>query len=441
MKAGAFWPRSLLAQSLLSTALIVVLAQALSLVMFYFLSLRPALVEVAQVTARGVAVLADAMAYVPPADQKAVLDRVARTSALEIWTGAQPPDDRGPRPRPVERVFMREFARALDERGELLWRTDRQRRLWVRTRLGEKQYWVSSRAYPPGPGRTLLAILLGSTALALLASWLLHRRLLRPLRALHRATASYRLSAPAAPLPDAGPSEVAVLSRSFNRMVERLARADAERAMVLAGISHDLRTPLAKLELALEMMRIEDGALRESARRQIDAIDRIIGQFMTFARGFDAEAETLADPNALLEELAADRAQADIRLLPLQPTVLLPCRPEALRRALGNLLENALRYGAEPVVLGAEHADGMVRLTVRDHGRGIPVHLLPSVTEPFVRGEAPHQAGTGLGLSIAERVARLHGGRLQLENLADGFCASLSLPVSGCRNAPDARPG
>ncbi|WP_296953203.1 ATP-binding protein [uncultured Massilia sp.] len=446
MTAPRPWPRRLLAQTLLSTALVVVLAQALSLAMFYFLSLRPALLEVAQVTARGVAVLADALEYVPPAEQKTVLERVARASALEIWTGARPPDDRGPRPRPVERVFMREFARALDARTDIAWRTDRQRRLWIRTRLGQDSYWVSMRAYPSGAGLTLVSIMLGTTALALLASWMLHRRLLRPLHALYRATESYRPSAPVAPLPEAGPREVAVLARSFNRMTERLARADAERAMVLAGISHDLRTPLSKLKLALEMMRPDDPQLQDSAQRQVDGIERILAQFMTFARGFDAEPETLADPNALFEELAADHADHDIRVAPLQPPALLRCRPEALRRALGNLLENALRHGAGPVMLSADRTGGMLRLAVRDGGAGIPPALLPSVTEPFVRGDPARGAGTsgtggtGLGLSIAEQVAQLHGGRLRLDNVAGGFCAALLLPGGRTSPMPAASP-
>ncbi len=423
------WPRSLLAQTLLSTTLIVVLAQAASLTLFYLLALRPALQQVAQVTAQGVAVLADTLAGVPAAEQAALLERVVRVSALEIRAGDRPPAANGPRPRPVERIFMRVLAAELAGRSDLEWRTDERRRLWIRVRLGDAPYWVSIRAYPTGPTGALLGSTAAAIVLALAASWLLHRRLLRPLHALYRATETYRLADTPVPLREAGPREVAVLSRSFNGMTARLARADAERAMVLAGISHDLRTPLAKLKLALEMMRHEDVALRDSAQRQVDAIDRILSQFMGFARGFDTEAETLADPNALLEELAADYDE-DVRVQPLQPAVLLRCRPEALRRALRNLADNALRYGSAPVLLSAQATPDGLRLAVRDHGPGVPAALLPTLAEPFVRGDAARSQadGTGLGLAIAERVARLHGGALQLANLPDGFVAALLLP-------------
>ncbi|TWI64299.1 two-component system osmolarity sensor histidine kinase EnvZ [Pseudoduganella lurida] len=428
------WPRSLLGQTLLSTTLIVVVAQACSLVLFYLLALRPALLQVAQVTAQSVAVLADTVARVPPAEQGMLVRRLSAGSVLRIWNGAAPPDDLGPRPRPVERLFMRALARTLAERGAPDWRIDHARRLWVRVPLGEERYWISIRTEPPRATGALLGSTVAAILLALAASWLVYRRVLRPLHALNRATDSYRLGAPLPPLDEDGPREVAQLSRSFNGMTRRLAQADADRAIVLAGISHDVRTPLAKLKLALAIMRHEDEALRDSAQRQVDAIDRILSQFMAFARGFQAEAIALADPNALLEELAAD-PERDIRVLPLQPSVLLRCRPEALRRAMGNLLENALTYGNEPVQLSAQATATELYLAVRDHGGGVPAVLLSTLAEPFVRGDpargqAGGSGGTGLGLAIAERVAQLHCGRLLLENLPDGFRATLVLPAA-----------
>ena len=203
---------------------------------------------------------------------------------------------------------------------------------------------------------------------------------------------------------------------------------------MLAGVSHDLRTPLTKLRLGVEIAGAQvDAPLAASMARSIDEMDGIVGQFLQFARSGEAEVPTPASLNDLAQAVA--EAQADhgrtVRLaLGALPDV--PVRPQALRRALDNLVENAWRHGTPPVLLrtGAD-ADG-VWLEVQDQGPGIAPAELDRIRQPFARGDGAARSGApgaGLGLAIVERVARSHGGRLELHSAPGaGLRARLVLP-------------
>lgn len=425
------WPKSLWGQTVASTALILAFAQLLSVVLFSMLILRPELNRVADVMARNVVAMSDTLNEVTPAERKVILAHLSATHAVEIWPGAQPPDDTGPPPRMVERVFMRALVKALGDRTDLFWRTDHSRKLWLHVNLGPDPYWISVRSPPVmGPTGMVFAAALVAFLLALIAAANLNAKVLRPLTDLRAATEGYGQSAPSAPLREDGPREIAELSHSFNLMTARLAKADADRSLILAGISHDVRTPLAKLKLAFEMMSRDDAELAASAQRQIDHIDRILSQFIMFARGFEAEPVTRTDLSELISAIAADYGDRGVTFTPAATAVMVPARPEALRRAVTNLVENALNHGRPPVVVDIEPAEGFWRILVRDHGPGVAAELLATITQPFVRGDTargPSSGGTGLGLAIAERVAWLHGGTLNLRPLPNGFEAALTL--------------
>ncbi|MFT4076555.1 MAG: ATP-binding protein [Asticcacaulis sp.] len=439
MKSFRFGLRldSLWGQTVALTVLIVGVAQILSILMFTLLVLRPELQRVAGVMAENVASLSDTLADAPAAERARLMSHLAKSSYIQVWAGAKPPDDTGPPPRLLERAFMRQLVKAMGDRTDLYWRTDHSRKLWMHVWLGGQPYWISVKSPPLlGPTGLLLAGALSTVGLALLAAAILSRRLLRPLNALRDATETYRLAAPPARLSEQGPLEIADLSRSFNLMTDRLAKAEDDRRLILAGISHDVRTPLAKLKLAFEMMKGEDESLTGTARRQIDSIDRILSQFLMFARGFDAETVAPLDLRALFVDLVKDYGPAGLVWDGIMPDDRCAGRPEALRRALTNLIENALRYGQPPFELSCRREGSQWLIRVRDHGSGVAEDQLATLTEPFVRGDSARQplvdgafatSGTGLGLAIAERIAQLHGGRLSLRNLADGFEAAFEI--------------
>ncbi|MDV6332896.1 ATP-binding protein [Asticcacaulis sp. 201] len=427
-------PDSLWGQTVALTALIVAMAQILSIALFTLLVLRPELQRVAGVMAENVASMSNTLSEVPEADRQRLMTHMVKSSYIELWTGERPPDDTGPPPRLVERVFMRALVKAMGDKTDLSWRTDHSRKLWIHVWLGGSPYWISVKSPPLlGPTGLLLAGAASTFGLALLAAALLSNRLLRPLNALRDATEGYRLAAPVAPLREDGPLEIADLARSFNDMTARLSKAETDRNLILAGISHDVRTPLAKLKLAFEMMACDDETLTASAQRQIDRIDSILSQFLMYARGFEAEPIVKVSLPDLFASVLAEYGKAGVVMAAPVPDGTLHGRPEALRRALINLVENALHYGAVPVELTCQRTSSW-QIRVRDHGHGVPDMQITALTQPFVRGDSARQpapalapSGTGLGLAMVDQIARLHGGAVTLRNLTDGFEVELAI--------------
>jgi two-component system osmolarity sensor histidine kinase EnvZ len=261
-----------------------------------------------------------------------------------------------------------------------------------------------------------------SLILALALAWLTVSRVTRPLRALADAAGILGQGRYPEPVRETGASELRQVAEAFNRMSDDLKRNAAERAIVLAGLSHDLRTPLARLRLESELS-IADEAAREAAIADIGQMDAIISQFLDYARGENDETPVDTDINALVERIADHwRAPAAPRLdLGALPAAT-PARPKALARAVANLLDNARKYGAEPFILSTRREGGEIVIDVMDGGPGIPEAEIDRLRRPFTRLENARTdaAGSGLGLAIVERVARLHGGRLDLLNRPGG---------------------
>ncbi|MDA1117620.1 MAG: ATP-binding protein, partial [Proteobacteria bacterium] len=235
-----------------------------------------------------------------------------------------------------------------------------------------------------------------------------------------------------AALAEIGPRELATVSAAFNRMAGDLEALERERAMVLAGISHDVRTPLSRLRLALEMSGAEPIAA-QGMSADIEEMDQVIGQFLEFARG-ENEARTEADPGALLEEIGAHYArlgrQVSVRQKDLPRFAFARM---ALRRAVSNLIDNALRYAGGPVEIEARRDGQLLVIAVLDRGPGIPAAESERLKRPFTRLDESRsgQGGAGLGLAIVERVARAHGGRFDLAaREGGGLAARLVLPLA-----------
>ena len=274
----------------------------------------------------------------------------------------------------------------------------------------------------------LAVIALGAAVLA----FLLARMTARPLMELARAARGLGADLDRSPLPEAGPTEVREAARAFNAMQGELRKHLAQRTQMLAAITHDLQTPLTRLRLRLE--KVKDADLRERLIADLAATQALVKEGLDFARSADvAEAIVTADLDSLIGALVEDEADAgrhvsfagasgaDVRV-----------RPQALRRCLVNLIDNAVKYGGSAEVSAAVEGEAAV-IRVRDHGPGIPEDRLEEVFEPLVRLEESRSretGGSGLGLTIARGLATRNGAQLILRNHPDGGAeAVLTLPL------------
>jgi two-component system osmolarity sensor histidine kinase EnvZ len=332
-----------------------------------------------------------------------------------------------PGDRPFFDLLTGRVRDALGPETRFAFARDGVRGFWVSFRIDEDEYWVMlpreriERRFGLEWAGAGLALLL----LALAGAWLIASALSRPLAAIAGAAREVGRGGVPAPLAESGPREMREVSRAFNRMAGDLAATERERATVLAGISHDLRTPLSRLRLALEMSGA-DPAAAEDMRVDMEEIDQVIAQFLAFAKGED-EPRALGELGALLAEIAEGyrRREQPVRFA---GAAVAPLRfaPLALRRAVSNLVDNALRYAPGPVEIALRDEPGRAVIEVLDRGPGVPAAETERLKRPFTRlDEARSGAGgAGLGLAIVDRVARAHGGRLVLAAREGGGLAA-----------------
>jgi len=296
--------------------------------------------------------------------------------------------------------------------------------------------WVNIRTArldepPPWAGKTLqlLGLLL---AVAIAAGLLLTRRMVRPMARLAEASRRLGLGQADAHLPEEGPREIRETIRAFNNMQERLQRHIRDRSRMLAAVSHDLRTPITTLRLRAEY--IDDAEIRDKTLATLTEMEAILCAALAFARDEAAdEASRATDLAALVQSLVDDYADLGGEVSYRGPDrSIVYCRPVALRRALSNLIDNALKYGgsARVQLIKQEHAH---LILIDDDGPGIPEADLDLVFEPFRRLESSRSretGGTGLGLAVARTIVHAHGGTVRLTNRPEGgLRAAVQLPA------------
>jgi two-component system osmolarity sensor histidine kinase EnvZ len=426
---------SLLKRTIIVTIIMVLLTQLLTLFLFSTLILRPQIQRLANVIASNIVVYSDTIKQTPVENRPQLIAGLQNSKYLTIWTGRQPPDNSGPPPRFIERIFMKQLAAALAEnQSEINWRTDKKRRLWIEINFNNTPYWISFKNVGLGPSGLAMSLLALSGLLAIGVGLALNLHLLKPINELKTATDNFALDANINNLELKGPSEIRALRQSFNNMIERIANTERERSIVLAGISHDLRTPLAKLRLAIEMMGAKDKDLLETAQRQISNIETTLSQFISFARGFEDEDIAEFNVKSVFEDIKVEYPNNGIVIPHLMGDIFINGRHFAFTRAITNLVENAIKYGKPPISLNAYKCDGKLYLEVKDCGTGISDEKIDIITLPFVRGDNARNndnqdyTSTGLGLAIVKKIVSTHSGELRFENHKDGFKTVIILP-------------
>ncbi len=431
-----FWPQSLLWRTFLFIALLMSLSVTAWTAIFAQAEREPRAHQAAQMVASVVNLTRAAMITADPAKRRELLLDLSDKEGIRIYPAEENEKLAPLEDRPGLALIAAELRRKLGDQTRITSERDGLRGIWVSFSIDEDVYWVMlpgerleriSRLHWIGWGSAALA-------LALLGAYLIMFRVTRPLKALAGAAREIGQGRTPVPLEVAGPGEIRTVAHAFNQMSQDLARLDADRALILAGISHDLRTPLARLRLATEMSGADE-ITREGMASDIDEMDKIIGQFLDFARDMAGEQAETTDLDALAQDIAEQlrRHGGDLEthLGGLPPTLL---RPLAMRRLITNLLNNALRYAGDisSVELRTSQKDGQLILEVLDRGPGIPPDEAERLKQPFTRLEAARTGalGAGLGLAIVNRVALGHGGRFELlAREGGGLIARVTIPL------------
>ena len=425
-------PRSLLGRSLLMILLPLVLLQAVALQMFYGSHLDV-------VSRRLTGSVANELAYTlelldrHPEDQAWILQMAQRQFDLTLrmepgvvlpstkWTNVIGPADD-------------DLAQALAQKVRLPFTMDWQfepHSVLIRAQLpnGVVNVVVPRKRLYATTIYLFLLWIVGTAALFFGIAALFMRNQVRAIRRLARAAEAFGMGRDIGAIKPEGASEVRRAANAFNRMQERVRRFLVQRTEMLAGVSHDLRTPLTRLRLALEMMPAGEELRQDVAEMTADVeeMERMISGYLAFARGEGTEQAEQVNLSAVLEEVAAGARRSGAEVAVDAPDMLtLSLRANAVRRAITNLVDNARRH-AHRVALAALPQGRMVFVTVDDDGPGIPPERRESVFRPFESGAA---GGTGLGLTIARDIVRAHGGEIVLEDSPlGGLRARIRLPV------------
>ena len=433
-------PRSLLWRTFLLVALLMVISVAAWFAIFRTYEREPRARQLAQTLVSVVNLTRAALISARPEARRELLRDLSDREGIHIY-----PADAADRVEPLpDRPFLHLVQELVQEQmgpeTRLTLEREGERALFVNFRIddsAEGDFWLAlpreriERVFPLGWLGWAVATLL----LSLVGAWIIVFRITRPLKALQEAARKVGAGETPARLDEAGPTELATVAHAFNQMSADLAEIDQDRALILAGISHDLRTPLTRLRMGIEMANDED--LREGMTADVEEMDKTIGQFLDFARSEGGEAQQDVDIATLLGELATQYRRRGFTVefaAPPPPTLAsaFPVRPQALRRAVSNLIDNALLYAGSksPVELDFSAASGEFSIEVRDRGPGIPAEETERMKRPFARLETArtNATGAGLGLAIVDRIARSHNGRLELlPRTGGGLIARLAL--------------
>lgn len=428
-------PRSLLGRSLLIILIPLILIQVVALQIFYGSHLDIVSRRLSGAIVGELAYTLDLMNRFPGERNQAWILQMAREQfnlAIAVDRGAILPNHRrinilGP--------MDDDLAAALQERLKLPflmdWTSDPQSVL-IRIQLPNGVLNVEAPRKRLSTGAFLLFMLwiVGTALLLFGIATLFMRNQVRAIRRLAIAAEAFGMGRDQGLIKPEGATEVRQAAAAFNRMQERIRRFLTQRTDMLASVSHDLRTPLTRLRLALAMLPPQPETHEDIAEMSadVDEMERMIGGYLAFARGEGVEQAEPTNLSGLLEEVAAGarRAGADVNL-DITPALTLHLRADAIRRAINNLVDNARRHARHVVLAAARQGTRLVMVTVDDDGPGIPPDLREAVFRPFESGAG---GGTGLGLTIARDIVRAHGGEIFLEESPlGGLRARIRLPV------------
>jgi two-component system, OmpR family, osmolarity sensor histidine kinase EnvZ len=368
-----------------------------------------------------------ALLYSDPARRRFLLLDLVQNEGIKVYPREKDDDFAAPTANPfLTQLVQQEIRGRLGEDTVIATTVNDIPGVWVSFEIEGDDYWVaiSPERFERVPGIQWLWWSIAALMLSIIGAAFITARVNYPLKRLANAARQIGSGGDPPPLREQGASEVAQANRSFNQMVHDLRQLDDDRVVMLAGISHDLRTPLTRLRLETEMSPV-DNVTRDAMIADIEQMDAIIGQFLNYARPGQEVVEPVDLSTLVQESVGVYAAHDDVRIHVRSngPVMAMANRME-IQRILDNLVENARRYakdeetGMAEVEISTRVEDKDALLVVADNGMGVPDEELSLLTRPFYRLDAARSEakGAGLGMSIVNRILQRNGGRLVLAN-------------------------
>ena len=373
--------------------------------------------------------------------ERAAIDHIARREMqfrVRFEDGAVLPGDS---PNRYDRAIDATLHRQLEQRLGVPYHLNTQlpdKRMTIRLQRPDGVLTLETTVKRMRESTTVLVILwmVGTALIVTAIAVMFLRNQIRPIRRLATAAEALGKGRPVTDLTPSGATEIRRAGAAFLEMQGRIQRQIAQRTEMLAGVSHDLRTPLTRVRLQLAMLADAHPGSREEiseSEQDVQLMEHMIDEYMAFARGQGGEAPVSTDLAEIIDDVAGDaRRKGSPIVLEVERPLVLALRPNAIRRCLTNLVENAMHHGARVAISATSRRD-VVSVAVEDDGPGIPEDQREEVFKPFFRLDSarnPRTGGAGLGLSIARDVARGHGGDIRLSSGSlGGLRAELRLPV------------
>ncbi|MBF6616587.1 MAG: HAMP domain-containing protein [Candidimonas sp.] len=416
---------------------------------FFSMEEGPRAAQMAQRVTTAVSITRSALVYAPTSVRPALLLDLATKESLRV----QPREESDVLDPLPNSNYWNHVATEIKERlgpdTQVMWMVNQTPGIWVSFEINTDQYWLVFDREQLGLTAGVEWFGWGATALllALLGAAVSARFVNRPLAQLAKVAQQLARGEMPSPLPEKGPAEIRDMNIAFNRMARDIRQTEADREIMLAGISHDLRTPLARMRLEIEMSQVTEEA-RQAIDEDLGQIDHSIGQLMEYARPAGAVPEQGIDVSAALRELyererSHTEAQDGELTADIEPNLYAKISAHDLKRVVGNLIENARRYGRTPgdgrarIRLSARQQGNILAIEVRDQGTGIAPTDVQRLLRPFSRGESARTgvSGAGLGLAIVERLLGHVGGQLELiSEPPGGLIARIEIPKVRIRN-------
>lgn len=429
-------PRSAFGQTVFLIAFLLLINQLVSYVSVALYFIKPTTQQINHLIAKQIKVVFIDVGYQQTVLSSDLTTRFQQATGIEVYTEAEA-QQQGLADAVYYEYFSEQMSRELGGKAEVRVAQNESYAFWVKAPQAP-HYWVKiplsgldETNFSP---LTFYLLMIGILSVG--GAWIFARHLNRPLKSLQQAALKVGKGEIPPPLAeDKGSTEIIAVTKAFNYMANGIKQLEQDRALLMAGVSHDLRTPLTRIRLASEMMSEQDSWIRDGIVNDIEDMNAIIDQFIDYLRHHKEEPLQRENLNELITELVhAEQVQQRQLLTMLDPALPdIRVRRIAIKRLLNNLLENALRYSDSDIEMSTGYEKGrkLVFLQIRDHGPGIPEQNMKAMFEPFRQGDAARgSGGSGLGLAIIKKIVDMHDGEITLHNHAyGGLVVTVYLPI------------